>query len=67
MIPAFKHNTYLSDIAHEYGAIDESNTNFATFNYRFWNEVDYEKIYSEPQNRRDLSKDPANKFKINKD
>ncbi|MBR4586743.1 MAG: glutathione S-transferase C-terminal domain-containing protein [Lachnospiraceae bacterium] len=67
VIPAFKHNTYLSDIAHEYGAIDESNTNFATFNYRFWNEVDYEKIYSEPQNRRDLSKDPANKFKINND
>ena len=62
-IPAFRHNTYLSDIAHEYGAIDESGTNFPTFNYRYWNAVDYDKIFSEPQNRRDLSLDPDHKLK----
>lgn len=64
VIPAFRNNTYLSDIAHEYGAIDESNTHFPTFNYRFWNDVDYDKLFSEPQNRRILSKTPEKKFLI---
>lgn len=63
VIPAFRNNTYLSDIARDYGAIDESETSFPSFNYRFWNDVDYDKIYSKPQNRRDLSKDPEHKFK----
>ncbi|MDO4465731.1 MAG: glutathione S-transferase C-terminal domain-containing protein [Bacillota bacterium] len=64
VIPAFRNNTYLADIAHEYGALDESNTNFQSYNYRFWNEVDYDKVFSAPQNRRVLSKNPDSKFKL---
>lgn len=65
-IPAFRHNTYLNDIAHTYGEIDESDTNFQTYNYRFWNDVDFDRIFSEPTNRRILSKTPDRKFLINK-
>lgn len=63
-IPAFKHNTYFRNLARTYGAIDESETSFPTYNYRFWNEIDFEKKWSEPQNRRKLSKTPEQKFLI---
>ena len=37
---------------------------FIPYNERFWNEADFEKKWSEPQNRRKLSKTPGQKFLI---
>jgi putative glutathione S-transferase len=61
-IPAFKHNTYLADLARDYGGNQENDGSFIPYNDRFWNEIDFEKKWSEPQNRRKLSKTPEEKF-----
>ena len=63
-IPAFRNNTDFRHFARYYGAIDESKAAFRTYNYRFWNEADYERKWSEPQNRHQLSKDPYNKLLV---
>lgn len=63
-IPAFKNNTYFKDIARDYGDVDESQSSYASYNYRFWNEINFEKKWGEPQNRRKLSRTPERKFLI---
>ncbi len=63
-IPAFKHNTYFHDIAKKEKVNDSNFQDFAT---RFWQDFDYEGLWSEPQNRRALSKTPEQKFKLEKD
>ena len=65
-IPAFKHNTYLADLARDYGVEEPAKGAFIPYNERFWNEADFEKKWSEPQNRRKLSKTPGQKFLIHK-
>lgn len=61
-IPAFKNNTYLKDLAENHGNTD---TIFIDYNTRFWNQIDYETLWSEEQNRKELSKTPEQKFKVN--
>lgn len=58
-IPAFKNNSYLRDMA-------QSNKKrvgiFIDYNTRFWDQIDYEGIWSQPQNRKEKSSDPEHKF-----
>lgn len=63
-IPAFRNNTYLADLTRDYGGAPESTGAFIPYNDRFWNEIDYEKKWTEPQNRRKLSKDPGHKLLV---
>lgn len=60
-IPAFKHNTYLTDLAENHGNTD---TIFIDYNTRFWNQIDFEALWSQPQKRKKLSKTPEQKFKL---
>lgn len=60
-IPAFKNNTYFRDIAKPQS---ESKAFFQDFNSRFVNQIDYEVFWSTPQNRKELSKTPDEKFII---
>ncbi|WMT38982.1 glutathione S-transferase C-terminal domain-containing protein [Paenibacillus sp. D2_2] len=60
-IPAFKNNTYLRDLAKSDGNRD---TIFIDYNTRFWDQIDFEGRWSQPQNRKEKSSDPENKFKI---
>ncbi|WP_379144528.1 glutathione S-transferase C-terminal domain-containing protein [Paenibacillus sp. sgz500992] len=62
-IPAFKNNTYLRDLAKSNG---NKETIFIDYNTRFWNEIDFDGLWSEPQNRQDKSADPQNKFRAQK-
>lgn len=59
-VPAFKNNTYLRDLAKSNG---DKETIFIDYNTRFWNEIDFEGLWSEPQNRKEKSSDPDHKFK----
>jgi len=59
VIPAFKNNTYFKDIA---APKEERSGIFIDFNTRFADQIDYDGIWSEPQDRYKLSKDPENKF-----
>ena len=59
-IPAFKNNTYFKDFAKGRG---DKNKNFADFNTRFVDQIDYDALWSTPQNRKELSKTPEEKFK----
>lgn len=58
-IPEFKNNTYFRDIAKGWG---DKNANFADFNTRFADKIDYEAFWSTPQNRKALSRTPEEKF-----
>ncbi|NWL86655.1 MULTISPECIES: glutathione S-transferase C-terminal domain-containing protein [unclassified Paenibacillus] len=60
-IPAFKNNTYLRDLAKSNGNKD---TIFIDYNTRFWDQIDYEGIWSQPHHRKEKSSDPEHKFKI---
>ncbi len=64
VIPAFRNNTYLKDIAsagtHKEKLTDGSN--FIDFNTRFADQIDYDAVWSVPQNRSRLSRTPGEKF-----
>lgn len=60
VIPAFKHNTYFRDFSRSDG---DKNKLFIDFNARFVDQIDYEKIWSAPQDRFRLSKTPEEKFR----
>lgn len=60
-IPAFKNNTYLTDLAENHG---DQSVIFIDYNTRFWQEIDFEERWSEPQNRHEKSRDPKNKCYI---
>ena len=60
VIPAFRNNTYFRDIA---APQSENKAFFQDFNSRFVSQIDYEGIWSAPQNRKNLSKTPEEKFK----
>jgi putative glutathione S-transferase len=60
VIPAFRNHTYFRDIA---APQSENKSFFQDFNSRFVNQIDYEGIWSAPQNRKELSKTPEEKFK----
>ena len=63
-VPAFKNNTYFRDIA----AVDgKREALFETFAVRFADEVDYEALWSQPQQRKQLSKTPDEKFLISQE
>lgn len=62
-VPAFRNNTYFRDIALTNG---KRKSLFETFAVRFANEFDYEALWSEPQQRKVLSKTPDEKFLITK-
>ncbi len=59
-IPAFRNNTYFRDIAAPQG---DNTAFFQDFNSRFVDQIDYEGFWSAPQNRKELSKTPEEKFK----
>lgn len=59
VIPAFRNNTYLRDIASPSG---ERKGIFIDFNTRFADQIDYDGIWSAPQERHKLSKTPLEKF-----
>lgn len=61
-IPAFKNNTYFRYLAHTNKVGKKI---FQSYNARFWEEIDYEGIWSNPQNRKALSKTPEQKYLIN--
>lgn len=65
-IPAFKNNTYFKDLAKDYGAGAPAEGSFVPYNERFWDELDFEAKWTQPQNRRKLSKTPEQKFLISK-
>lgn len=57
VIPAFKNNTYFRDFARE-----EGEGSFRSFNARFADVIDFDAIWSAPQNRKVLSRTPEEKF-----
>lgn len=60
-IPAFKNNTYLEYFIE---AEDEPDKLFQSFNSRFGKQIDFAALWSEPQDRKKLSKTPGQKFLI---
>ena len=62
-IPAFKHNTYLRDVAEAHG---DKSTIFIDYNTRFWDQIDFDALWGTPHGREALSKDPENKFLLTK-
>jgi putative glutathione S-transferase len=60
-IPAFKNNTYFRYLAHTNKV---GKRIFQSYNARFWEQIDYEGIWSQPQNRKELSATPEQKFLI---
>lgn len=63
-IPAFRKNTYFRDLAERHG---DTETIFIDYNTRFWNQIDFEKLWTEPHNRATLSQIPTQKFKKNEE
>lgn len=63
-IPAFKDNTYFRYFA---GGIGNRTANFADFYTKFADQIDFEAIWSAPQDRKRLSKTPDEKFLRHKD
>lgn len=61
-IPEFRRNTYLHDIATERRPSKESG--YQNFYTKFGDDVDYDGIWSAPQDRFQLSKIPWQKFRI---
>lgn len=64
-IPAFKNNTYFHDIARGWDTKKEKL--FVDFNSRFADDIDFDAQWSQPHNRRYLSKTPEQKFLIDID
>lgn len=60
-IPAFKNNTYLQYFIE---TEEEPDKLFQSFNARFWNQIDFHKLWSESQARKNLSLTPDQKFLI---
>lgn len=58
-IPAFKNNTYFKSFSKP---VDKREGIFQTFSTRFYDQIDYDQIWSVPQNRKELSKTPKEKF-----
>ncbi|MBM7642923.1 glutathione S-transferase C-terminal domain-containing protein [Streptococcus loxodontisalivarius] len=63
-IPAFQNNTYFHDIARGWDTKKEKL--FVDFNSRFADDIDFHAIWSQPQDRKYLSKTPDQKFLIRK-
>lgn len=64
-VPAFRNNTYLKDLTHFYGVAnpdEHTKGAFIPYNERFWDEIDYQKKWTAPQNRYLLSETPHEKF-----
>ena len=61
-IPAFKNNTYFEDFVKAFGLSKGAGGNFGSFTNKFGLKIDYDKLWSEPQNRKVLSKTPEEKF-----
>ncbi|MPM49191.1 hypothetical protein SDC9_95919 [bioreactor metagenome] len=59
-IPAFRNNTYLRDIAQTPG---DKKATFARYTTRFADDIDYDAIWSAPQDRARLSKTPGEPFR----
>lgn len=67
-IPAFRNNTYFRYFAAGIGnRFREKKGNFVDFNARFADQIDYEAIWSAPQDRKKLSKTPEEKFRRHQD
>lgn len=64
VIPAFRHNTYLKDIASAGTNAEKlsDGSNFIDFNTRFAGQIDYDALWSAPQDRSCLSRSPDKKF-----
>jgi putative glutathione S-transferase len=60
VIPAFRNNTYLKDIASN--GTKKTDQLFLDFNSRFYDQIDYDAIWSAPTDRSKLSKTPDEKF-----
>lgn len=60
-IPAFRNNTYLKDLAKQRPG--NRTGIFIDYNTRFWDQIDYEGLWSEPQDRWKTSSDPDHKFR----
>ncbi len=60
VIPAFRNNTYLKDIAAN--NTKKTDALFLDFNSRFYDQIDYDAIWSAPSGRAELSKTPEEKF-----
>jgi putative glutathione S-transferase len=60
VIPAFRNNTYLKDIAAN--NTKKTDALFLDFNSRFYDQIDYDAIWSAPSDRAKLSKAPEEKF-----
>lgn len=63
-IPAFKNNTYFADLAK---STEKPKSIFIDYNTRFWDKIDYETLWNQPQERYLLSKTPSEKFKRNEE
>ena len=57
-IPAFKNNSYFRD----FSRVSSKQGIFKSFNERFNDQIDYEKLWSTPQDRKKLSRTPEEKF-----
>lgn len=62
-IPAFKNNTYLRDLAKANARGDKTGI-FIDYNTRFWDQIDYEGLWSQPHDRQTKSADPEQKFYV---
>lgn len=60
-IPAFKNNTYFRDLAKSH---KKKTSLFVDYNTRFWDQIDFEKPWTEPHNRKEKSSDPEHKFLV---
>ncbi len=60
VIPAFRNNTYLKDIAAN--NTKKTDALFLDFNSRFYDQIDYDAVWSAPTDRAGLSKTPEEKF-----
>ena len=64
-IPAFKNNTFFADFA--VPPVNVEGSAQRSFNYRFLKQIDFAKYWGESVDRSSLSKDPANKLKVETD
>ena len=58
VIPAFRNNTYFKD----FSKVPATGNAFKSYNERFAGQIDYEGLWSAPQDRKNLSRDPEEKF-----
>ncbi len=64
-IPAFRNNTFFVDFA--VPSLDAEGEDKRNFNYRFLQQIDFEKYWGEPADRARLSADPEHMFLIETD